>query len=191
MFNQIAKPAMFLGLVMMLTPASLTARGNFGLGFVLGDPTAFSAKLWTSSRTAIDMAVGWAGYWRRDGYYDPDCYNSAFYNRNQRYCNERPNNYRGSYPSRWNIFHMHADYLFHNRELIRSTEKFSLFYGPGLALEYFDYEFPDFAVRGNFGITWDPRRMPFEVFFELAPLMRLFPGPDFDMNGGLGMRFYF
>lgn len=34
--------------------------GNFGLGFILGEPTGFSAKLWLGGNTAIDGAVAWS-----------------------------------------------------------------------------------------------------------------------------------
>ncbi|MDB5102385.1 MAG: hypothetical protein JWP91_74 [Fibrobacteres bacterium] len=172
---------------------SVQAAGgrNFGLGFALGDPTGFSAKYWTSSNTALDFNLGWAGYWRRDGYYDPECYNNNFYRNHAGYCDDRGYNYRDKYGYGWDIFHIHADYLFHNFDAIRSTERFPLYYGPGISVNYLDYDFLQLGVRGNFGIAWMPRRAPIDVFLEISPTMELFPGPQFDVNAGLGMRFYF
>lgn len=165
---------------------------NFGLGFVLGDPTGFSGKLWTSASTALDFNVGWAGYWGgRYGYWDPDCNSNNFYRNHVNYCEDQAYNYRGDYGYGWRIFHLHADYLFHNFGAIRSTERFPLFYGPGISVNYLNYDFLQFGVRGNFGIAWMPRHAPVDLFLELAPTMELFPGPDFDVSAGLGARFYF
>jgi hypothetical protein len=182
--------------LLFVIAVSLSAQAaggrNFGLGMVLGDPTGFSGKYWSSSTTALDFNVGWAGYWHgRDGYWDPDCNSAAFYRRNVGYCEDQAYNYRRDYGYGWRIFHMHADYLFHNFDAIRATERFPLFYGPGLSVNYWNYDFLQLGVRGNFGIAWMPRRAPMDLFLEVAPTMELFPGPDFDVSGGLGARFYF
>jgi hypothetical protein len=172
--------------------ASVQGAGrNFGLGVVLGDPTGFTAKYWTSSTTALDFTVGWAGYWNRDGYYDPDCNSDRFYREHRDYCNDYAYDYRDRYGYGWDIFHFHADYLFHNFDAIRSTERFPLYYGPGLAVNYNDYNFLEFGARGDFGIAWMPRRTPLDIFLEIAPTIMLFPGPHFVVNAGIGARFYF
>lgn len=172
--------------------ASVQGAGrNFGLGLVLGDPTGISGKYWTSSTTAFDFNVGWSGYWRQDGYYDPDCNNDRYYRDHYNYCNDRGYNYRDRYGYGWDIFHFHADYLFHNFDAIRSTERFPLYYGPGIAFNYLDYHYTQFGARGNFGIAWMPRRTPLDLFLEIAPTIYLFPGSQFDVNAGLGMRYYF
>ncbi len=169
-----------------------SAQGrNFGIGLVLGDPTGLTAKYWTSSTTALDFAIGWSGYWNRYGYYDPACSDGRYYDSHRDYCNRYAYDYRDRYGYGWDIFHFHADYLFHNFDLIRATERFPLYYGPGLAINYYDYHFLQVGVRGDFGIAWMPRRAPMDLFLELAPTLNLFPGPDLDVNAGLGARFYF
>jgi hypothetical protein len=173
----------------MLAIGTIHAQGrNFGLGLVLGDPTGFTAKYWTSSTTALDFGLGWSGYWGRYGYYDPACDDGYYYDHHRGYCDDH---YRGRYGYGWDVFHVHADYLFHNFNLIRATEKFPLFYGPGVSINYYDYHFLQIGVRGDFGIAWMPRRTPMDLFLEIAPVMELFPAPDFDLNAGLGGRFYF
>ncbi|MEO7425508.1 MAG: hypothetical protein ABI036_10000 [Fibrobacteria bacterium] len=176
-----------------LALSAQAAGRNFGLGVELGDPTGFSAKLWTSATTALDFNLGWGGYWTgRDGYYDPECDRRSFYDRNRNYCDDQAYNYRGDYYGYgWRIFHVHADYLFHNFDAIRSTERFPLFYGPGISVNYRDYNFLQLGVRGDFGIAWMPRRVPMDIFLELAPTMQLFPGPAFEVSGGIGARYYF
>lgn len=175
-----------------LLAGSAWAQGrNFGVGLVLGDPTGFTAKYWTSSTTALDFGLGWSGYWNRYGYYDPSCNDGRFYNDHRAYCDTRSYDYRDRYGYGWDIFHIHADYLFHNFDLIRATERFPLFYGPGLAINYFNYDYLQIGVRGDFGIAWMPRRAPLDFFLELAPTLELFPGPHLDVSAGLGGRFYF
>jgi hypothetical protein len=188
------RKAAMLALVICATQAGAAGR-NFGLGFVLGDPTGFSAKYWTSGSTAMDFHVGWTGPWsRRDMYWNSNCYDPGYYNDNRGYCNGQARDYRDRYYdgyNGWRVFHVHADYLYHNFNAIRATEKFPLYYGPGLAINYLNYDFLEFGARGNFGIAWMPRRAPMDVFLELAPTLYLFPSPYFDVNAGLGARFYF
>lgn len=179
----------------LLGTAAQAAGRNFGLGLVLGDPTGFTGKYWTSGRTALDFNIGWSGAWHdRDVYWNSNCYDPGFYDRNRSYCNDQARDYRGEYGRgyrNWRIFHMHADYLFHNFNAIRATEKFPLFYGPGLALNYLNYDYLEIGARGNFGIAWMPRNAPMDVFLEIGPTIYIFPAPDFDVNAGLGARFYF
>ncbi len=99
-------------------------------------------------------------------------------------------------------FHLHADYLIHNFRAIHAREKFGIYYGPGVALDYWrgGYYYPTYdrsggftqlGVRGVIGLTWLPRASPFDLFLELAPVIEIFPFPDFGMNGGFGGRYYF
>lgn len=180
--------------------ASAAAAGgrNFGLGIVLPSPTGLSAKYWTSGTTALDFVVGWSrGY--HDGYRDGACYDDFFYRNNRDYCNRQAYDWRdydgryyyGSRYRGWRTFHFHADYLMHNFNLIRAREKFPIYYGPGINLEYFEYDELLLGVRGNFGIAWLPRNAPMDVFFEVAPVVNLIPEAFFNVNVGLGTRFYF
>lgn len=44
-----------------LLSLSLQAQDNgLGLGIILGEPTGFSAKIWTSPRMAIDAGIAWS-----------------------------------------------------------------------------------------------------------------------------------
>ena len=54
--------------IILIALISLFSIGLFaqdtgvGIGMIVGEPTGFSAKLWTSERTAVDAAVGWSYY---------------------------------------------------------------------------------------------------------------------------------
>ena len=47
--------------IVMFFPCAVLAQDqDFGLGFMLGEPTGISFKKWTGSKTAIDGAVAWS-----------------------------------------------------------------------------------------------------------------------------------
>lgn len=47
------------------------------------------------------------------------------------------------------------------------------------------------GVRVPVGMAMLPSNVPIDVFLELAPVVLLFPDTDFELDGGLGARFYF
>lgn len=52
--------------IVMFSASTVRAQNqDFGLGFMLGDPTAISFKKWIGSKTAFDGGVGWS--FRNDG----------------------------------------------------------------------------------------------------------------------------
>lgn len=87
--------------------------------------------------------------------------------------------------------YLHADYLFHSKNIFNSTENFSLYYGPGARLRLVEYGSSRLGIRFDVGLVWIPRNAPVDVFFEIAPLMDIIPETAFSLNGGIGVRFYF
>lgn len=60
------RPLVILMFIVMFFPCAVLAQDqDFGLGFMLGDPTAVSFKKWTGSKNAFDGGVGWS--FRNDG----------------------------------------------------------------------------------------------------------------------------
>lgn len=183
----------FIVVFIILTALALTHAGNrtFGLGAVLGEPTGINAKLWLKQDRALSftLAYGW-GYNRygRNYYYsDSRCYDNPYYKTHVNYCNDRYSN-----DDRYNSsgFHIHGDYLFHNFNAIKAPQRFPLYYGPGINLEsYRDYVVLGGRMTG--GIAWMHRSVPFDVFFELSPILQILPGMWMDFTGGLGARYYF
>lgn len=163
------KKSFFLLLVLCVVAPVEAQDRRFGLGVVVGEPTGISAKYWTSNSEALSFGVGWyarhAAWIRRfDGYY--------YY-------------YTGT------RFHIHADYLWHDFDAIRSAERFPLYYGVGARLETGGMESPAAGVRGVFGIAWMPRSTPLDVFVEIAPTILLAPSPGVGIGAGLGVRYFF
>jgi hypothetical protein len=145
---------------------SLPGERRFGLGLIVGEPTGISAKYWTSGKNALAFGVGWQGgsvvrVRRFDGWY-----------------------YTGT------RFHFHTDYLWHDFNAIRSTERFPLYYGVGALLATGGVDPGVFGVRGVFGIAWLPRA-PLDVFLEIAPTLQIAPGTWLGFGAGLGVRYFF
>ena len=46
--------------LILLALATSAFAANVGLGFMVGEPTGFSLKAWSGSRTAFDVAAGWS-----------------------------------------------------------------------------------------------------------------------------------
>lgn len=96
-----------------------------------------------------------------------------------------------SFARKYNRFRIHIDYVWHNENLIRSAERFPVYYGIGGKFQAYDSENSSLGVRGVLGIMWYPRRVPIDIFLEVAPVLRLVPATDFDIDAALGARFFF
>ena len=87
-------------------------------------------------------------------------------------------------------FHVHGDYLIHRYDLISvDAGKLPVYYGIGARLGFADEV--DLGVRIPVGIAYEFANDPFELFFEIVPVLNLYPGTVFDANGGFGVRYYF
>ena len=148
-------------------PSMVLAQDNsFGLGIILGEPTGVSAKLWLSRRSAVDGAIAWS-------FVDTD------------------------------HLHLHGDYLWHNYDIIGinvEKGKLPLYYGIGARIRFesrpghIAHSTEDksrFGVRGVFGIDYIFATAPFDLFFEIAPIMDLVPSSDFSLSAALGFRYFF
>lgn len=131
---------------------------KFGLGVMIGEPTGFSAKLWTSNSNAFDFGLGWSVI--------------------------------GKSNDSGNRIHIHADYLWHAWNAIRSSDRFPLYYGIGGRFKGGENE-GSLAVRGVLGIAWMPRQTPIDIFLEVAPSLELTPSTGFAIDAALGVRYYF
>ena len=136
---------------------------------MLGDPTGITVKYWLNGDRAIDGGIAWGTV--HSGY-----------------------------------FHLHGDYLFHNSSLIAvSKGKLPLYYGPGLRIrswtgdEYWyhgkwhdvDGGRVDLGVRFPVGLAYLFDGAPVDVFLEVAPTLNLVPDMSFEVDGGIGVRYWF
>jgi hypothetical protein len=98
-----------------------------------------------------------------------------------------------------NSFQLHADYLWHNYDLIDATEapgKLPVYYGVGARLRFKDddrHHDDDIAlgIRVPLGVTCLFAKAPFDVFAEIAPILDLTPDADLELSAAIGARYYF
>jgi hypothetical protein len=150
---------------------------KFGLGLILGDPTALSAKLWVAPTNALDFGVGFNGY----GFADR-CFTD---NNGNTVCN------RGGYTNAGTFI---MDYLWQSN-IVRSTAQLDWHLGAGGSLTWIGNCSGDcvrLGPRGIIGLDLMFRNPAFlEVFFEFGPVLNIVPAVWLDFEGGLGVRFYF
>ncbi len=88
--------------------------------------------------------------------------------------------------------HVHGDFLLHNRSLLRDLNikegSFVLHYGIGARVKA--EKRTVVGVRVPLGVNFIFKRVPFDIFFEIVPVVNLIPATTLDINGGIGFRFY-
>jgi hypothetical protein len=146
---------------------------KFGLGFVIGDPTGLSAKYWVGSTNSLDFGLGFWGY----GFNDR-CPNGT-----------GPCDRFGYHSGTLNI-----DYLWQSN-IVRGQAQLDWHIGAGGRTVWFggcNGDCFDLAARMPIGLDLMFANPGFiEIFFELAPSFYIVPGFWVDIEGGLGVRFYF
>jgi hypothetical protein len=89
-------------------------------------------------------------------------------------------------------YHIYGDYLFHLHDLI-AVKKGSLpiYFGGGLRFVNRDEKDDKFGIRIPVGLEYLFENVPLGAFGEIVPVLNLTPDTDFDLEGGIGIRFYF
>src|SRR6478609_484061 len=79
--NQNIRPMKKLVLLVFIIALSVLAQAQtkVGLGIKLGDPTAISAKFYTSKKIAFEVNLGSSPYYGGNAYYDKYYYNHGWY----------------------------------------------------------------------------------------------------------------
>lgn len=91
--------------------------------------------------------------------------------------------------------HLHADYLVHNFTLFKVEKgKIPLYYGIGGRIKFEEDNGEGdtkIGLRIPVGICYMFTNSPLDVFIEIAPLLDLSPSTEFDLNGAVGIRYFF
>jgi len=86
--------------------------------------------------------------------------------------------------------HIHIDYLLHNYRIIRTANSYTpIYYGIGGRIQTQDET--ALGVRIPLGINFRSRRIPIDIFLEIVPTLNIIPKTEFDLEGGIGARYYF
>ena len=91
---------------------------------------------------------------------------------------------------RYDAVNIHADYLWHNYSAFGDVDsgELALYYGIGGRLVLSNDS--QIGARVPVGINYLLEDSPIGLFFEVAPVLNVAPGTDFDVDGGIGVRFY-
>lgn len=88
-------------------------------------------------------------------------------------------------------FNLHVDYLYHIEDLFDIREKIVLHYGFGAKIKTYSNEDDAFGIRGVVGLTWSPENLPVDGFIEIAPVFKLLPSTELELDLSIGGRYYF
>jgi len=86
---------------------------------------------------------------------------------------------------------LHADYLYHNYDLIKSNYKIPVYYGFGVRMRFIEKEDNSLGARGVIGLVWLSDDLPIDVFLEFVPVFNLFPSTALNLDLAIGARYYF
>lgn len=85
---------------------------------------------------------------------------------------------------------LQTDYVWHSFNLISvSSGKLPLYYGVGGRIVLSDD--PLVGIRVPVGLDYIFSGAPVDIFLEIVPILDLIPSTDFDIGGGLGVRYWF
>lgn len=90
-----------------------------------------------------------------------------------------------------NTFSIHADYLFHRFDMIKSENRFPVYYGFGGRIHFGNKDGNTLGARGVIGVLWMHNSLPIDGFIELAPVFNLFPETSLHFDFAIGGRYYF
>lgn len=82
--------------------------------------------------------------------------------------------------------HIHGDYLKHNQ---LSVDRGSLTFYYGIGARAILADDPRFGARIPVGLEYIIPDSRITTFVEVAPVFDLIPATDFDVNGGIGIRY--
>jgi len=86
------------------------------------------------------------------------------------------------------FIHLHADMLLHTYRFDVKSGEMPFYFGIGgrilLAAD------PRIGIRIPLGVAYEFAEVPFDVFFEVVPIIDLIPASGFDMNAAIGIRYY-
>lgn len=85
---------------------------------------------------------------------------------------------------------LHADYLIHHFTLIPVDKgKLPFYYGIGARVVLGDKT--GLGARIPVGLDYHFQNARVDIFFEIVPVLDLIPSTVFDLNGAIGVRFWF
>ncbi len=86
---------------------------------------------------------------------------------------------------------LQADYVWHSFNLLSvSSGKLPLYFGIGGRIIFAKNDI-NLGVRVPVGLDYMFSGAPVDIFLEIVPILDLTPSTDFDIGGGIGVRYWF
>ena len=86
--------------------------------------------------------------------------------------------------------YLHADFLIHNFNVIDVSDgQLPLYFGIGAKVGFGNDLI--FGARVPIGLDYMFSGAPVDIFVEIVPGLTIVPGIDFDIDGGIGVRYWF
>lgn len=88
---------------------------------------------------------------------------------------------------------IHGDYLWHHWDLLPPPQegRLAAYAGAGLRMRNRQDDSLEFGLRAPGGVAYWMGRYPIEMFVELAPVFKFNATNVLDLDGAIGLRFYF
>ncbi|MCW8803489.1 MAG: hypothetical protein OQK57_03740 [Ignavibacteriaceae bacterium] len=83
---------------------------------------------------------------------------------------------------------LQADYVWHSSLTRASSGELMLYYGIGGRVIFQDD--PRFGARIPVGLDYQFTSAPIDIFLELVPILDFVPSTNFNLGGGIGVRFW-
>lgn len=96
-----------------------------------------------------------------------------------------------SFVQKFSAVSIHADYLYHDFNVIKSDYRLPIYYGFGARIRFVNNSDNALGARGVVGIAWLNHKLPLDVFFEVVPVFNLIPSTSLNLDIALGARYYF
>jgi hypothetical protein len=86
---------------------------------------------------------------------------------------------------------VYGDYLWHGWQVLPQPSEGKLPVYLGLGAQFRTVAPNELGLRTVAGIAYWLPRNPVELFFEVVPVFRLYPGNSVGLDAGIGLRYYF
>jgi hypothetical protein len=139
----------------------LNAVSKLGGGFILGDPSGLTAKLFLDDIYALDCGIGPSAY---DGFY---LYADFL------------RHFGDLFPVKELAMYVGIGAGFQNHDRYRHDNRHD------------DDHENSLEVRMPFGVEYTFKNLPIGIFIEIVPSTDIIPDFDFNLRGGTGARYYF
>lgn len=153
-----------LVLVLSLLLLHTTAQAKFGAGFVLGSPTALSAKYWFGGDRALDFGLGW------------DSGDMFFFS-----------DYLFHFPGGLDGLRIPARLI----PYVGVGGLLKIYNDSARKVNDNNNNSLRVVARVPLGFEWLVQRAPLGVFLEIVPGIRISPNTSSEFGAGIGLRFYF